>query len=62
MTIEEIIHCKDCIFFEQMDTRKDLGFCHSQSPVILLGVGNKTGHFPIVAQNCYCGDAVRREQ
>lgn len=58
---EQIIHCRDCIYFNRFESgMTHLGYCHSNSPVIIQAKGEKKGYFPIVEETCYCGDAEER--
>lgn len=49
--------CKDCIYFNQMtEGRTDLGYCQFTAPIIIPTIGYKTGQFPIMSINGWCGE------
>jgi len=49
--------CRDCIYFNQMlEGRTDLGYCQFTAPVIIPATGHKSGCFPIMPVNGWCGE------
>lgn len=65
MTLPEPIqrvHCHECIWFERYKKGQlNLGTCHNQSPLIIPALDHKTGQFPIVEDNWWCGDGERAD-
>lgn len=58
---QEQIHCKDCAYYEQFGAgRTNLGYCKADPPTILQGSGHKTGAFPIMPHDEWCGAALAK--
>lgn len=49
--------CKDCLYFNRIKHGlTNLGYCQINAPIIIPQTGHKTGQFPIMSENGWCGE------